>query len=140
MLLVLISLTAVTIHEEGQVITDSLLTVDATGWRGVAGWIICAASLAIIIEGLMLTLRFLNPSCMNNNYSICGGLVKLLHVKNTVLRPVNFRIFPNVYWLQLGCSSDASSRGQKLHWLLKISMITATTIHTTLITTKRVGI
>ena len=84
MLLVLISLSAVAIHEEGQVITDAQLTADATGWRGVAGWIICAASLAIIMEGLMLTLRFLNPSCMNNNYSICGGLVKQLHIKNVV--------------------------------------------------------
>ena len=75
MLLVLISLSGVAIREEGEVITDGRLEVDATGWRGVAGWIICAASVAIIAEGLMLTLRFLNSSCVNNNYGGWGGLV-----------------------------------------------------------------
>lgn len=76
MLLVLISLSGVAIREEGQVITDRGLSVDATGWRGVAGWIICAASMAMIGEGLMLLFRYLNPSCVNNNYSGWGGLVK----------------------------------------------------------------
>ena len=76
MLLVLISLSGVAIREEGQVITDGRLTVDATGWRGVAGWIICAASVAIIAEGLMLLCRYLNHSCVNNNYGGWGGLVK----------------------------------------------------------------
>ena len=75
MLLVLISLSGAAIREEGQVITDGLLTVDAMGWRGVAGWIVCVASVAVITEALMLTLRYVNPSCMNNNYSGCGGLV-----------------------------------------------------------------
>ena len=76
MLLVLISLSGVAIREEGEVITDGRLTVDATGWRGVAGWIICAASAAIIAEGTMLILRYLNLSCVNNNYGGFGGLVK----------------------------------------------------------------
>lgn len=76
MLLVLIGLSGAAIHEEGHVITDGFLTVDATGWRGAAGWIIFVASTATITEGIILTLRYLNPSCMNNNYSICGGLVR----------------------------------------------------------------
>lgn len=78
MLLVLISLSGAAIHEEGQVITDGTLTVDATGWQGVAGWIISVASVAVITEGIMLTLRYVNPSCMNNNYSGCGGLVRVI--------------------------------------------------------------
>lgn len=66
-----------TISEESQVVTDGLLTVDATGWRGVAGWIILVASVAVVTEGIVLALRYLNPRCMNNNYTGCGGLVRL---------------------------------------------------------------
>jgi len=69
-------LSAVTIHEESEVITDGLVTVDATAWRGAAGWIIFVASVVVITEGITLILRYINPSCMNNNYGIFGGLVK----------------------------------------------------------------
>lgn len=75
MLLVLIILSGVTIHEEGQVITDGFLTVDATDWRGAVGWIIFVASFAFIAEVLVLMLRCLNLSCLNNNYGVCGSLV-----------------------------------------------------------------
>ena len=75
MLLVLIALSGAAIHKEGQVITDGLLTVDTTSWRGVSGWKIFVASVAVITEGLVLTLRYLNPSYINNTYIGCGGLV-----------------------------------------------------------------
>lgn len=76
MLLVLIILSGVAIREEGRVVTDGFLTVDATGWRAVAGWIIFVSSVAIVLEATMLIVRYLNPSCINNNYGACGGLVR----------------------------------------------------------------
>ena len=75
--MVIIGLSGAAIHEEAHVITDGFLTVDATGWRGVAGWIIFVASTATIAEGIMLALRYFNLRCMNNNYSVCGGLVRI---------------------------------------------------------------
>lgn len=80
MLLVLVILAAVTIEEEGEVIYDNGVIVDATGWRGATGWIIFVAGLTLITEGIMLLLRFLNPKCFNNSYGIFGGLVRELSV------------------------------------------------------------
>ena len=75
MLLVLIAVGAATIDEESQVITDGVI-LDASGWRGAAGWIIFVAGVALITEGILLLLRFLNPKCFNNSYGVFGGLVR----------------------------------------------------------------
>ena len=77
MLLVLIAVAVATIEEERKVIYDEFL-VDATGWRFAAWWIIFVAGLALITEGIMLLLRFLNPKYFNNSYGIFGGLVREL--------------------------------------------------------------
>ena len=77
MLLILIAVAAATIEEESKVIYDEFL-VDATGWQIAAGWVVFVAGLALITEGIMLLLRFLNPRCFNNSYGIFGGLVREL--------------------------------------------------------------
>ena len=76
MLLVVIAVAAAAIDEESQTVNDGDVIVDARGWRGAAGWIIFVAGLALITEGIMLLLRFLNPKCFNNSYGVFGGLVR----------------------------------------------------------------
>ena len=76
MLLVLIAVAAAAIDEESQTIYDNEVIVDARGWRGAAGWIIFVAGVALITEGIVLLLRFLNFKFFNNSYSIFGGLVR----------------------------------------------------------------
>ena len=78
MLLVLIAVAAATIDEESEEIYDNGVYIDATGWRGAAGWIIFVAGISLITEGIMLLLRFLNPKCFNNSYGVFGGLVREL--------------------------------------------------------------
>ena len=77
MLLVIIALAGATIHKESQEVYRGGVHVDATGWRGAAGWIIFAAGTAVIAEGIFLLLRFLNPKCFNNSYGVFGGLVRI---------------------------------------------------------------
>lgn len=75
MLVILIAVSAALIDEESEVITDGFVTVDATGWRSAAGWIIFVAGVTLITEGIILLLRLLNPKCFNNSYGIFGSLV-----------------------------------------------------------------
>lgn len=85
MLVVLIAVAGAAIDEESEVVTDGYVTVDARGWRGAAGWIIFVAGTALITEGIILLLRFLNPRCFNNSYGVFGGLVRKLMCHKTTL-------------------------------------------------------
>ena len=97
MLLVLIAVAAAAIDEESQTVYDDGVIVDARGWRGAAGWIIFVAGVALITEGIMLLLRFVNPKCFNNSYGVFGGLVRkptdCIH-----LYTIHTRILRSVYW------------------------------------------
>ena len=111
MLLVLIAVAAAAIDEESQTVYDYSynyrynyrynynddVIVDARGWRGAAGWIIFVAGVALITEGIMLLLRFVNPKCFNNSYGVFGGLVRnptdCIH-----LYTIHTRISRSVYW------------------------------------------
>ncbi|XP_065903542.1 uncharacterized protein [Dysidea avara] len=64
-LLLLICIAAATIHKK-EVVTDDYET---SGLTITTGCIMFAASLLLIIELIMLLLRFLNPSHFNNNYT-----------------------------------------------------------------------
>ena len=76
MLLVVIAVAGAAIDEESEVVHDKDVVIDARGWRGAAGWIIFAAGLSVITEGIMLLLRFFNPRFFNNFYNVFGGLVR----------------------------------------------------------------
>ena len=77
MLVVLIGVAGAAIDEESEVVYDNGVYVDATGWRGAAGWVIFVAGVSLITEGIVLLLRFLNPRCFNNSYGVFGGLVRM---------------------------------------------------------------
>ena len=78
MLLVLIAVAAATIGESFSINSKVISTSNDNTWRGAAGWIIFVAGVALITEGIVLLLRFLNPKCFNNSYSRVGfgGLVR----------------------------------------------------------------
>ena len=82
MLLVLIAVAAATIGESFSISTAAISTSDDSAWRGAAGWIIFVAGVALITEGIVLLLRFLNPKCFNNSYSCIGfgGLVRKIDI------------------------------------------------------------
>lgn len=77
MFVVLIGVAGAAIDEESEIVYDDGVYVDATGWRGAAGWIIFVAGLSLITEGVVMLLRFLNPKCFNNSYGVFGGLVRI---------------------------------------------------------------
>ena len=83
MLVVLIAVAGAAIDEQSVVVydddNDDGFYVDATGWRGAAGWIIFVAGISLITEGIVMLLRFLNPRCFNNSYGVFGGLVRIYH-------------------------------------------------------------
>jgi len=72
----LIALSAATIHELRREIDDNgFYDGTALDWQIL---IIYTASSALVIEGIMILLRFLNPSCLNNRPKIFAALVKYL--------------------------------------------------------------